>query len=187
MTVAFRFARRELRGRARGLWIVLACLALGVASIAAVGSLRAGIDRGLSEQGRSLLGGDLAVEAGPTPVPPAVGAMLSAAGARLSDIVSMRSLLVAPSGERMLVELKAVDGQYPLVGGIALAPAGALRAALSVRDGLPGLVAQQVVLDRLALHPGDHVRLGSAIFVVRAALATEPDRSAGPMLLAPRR
>lgn len=186
MRIAFTFARRELRGRGRGLWIVLACLALGVAAIAAVGSLRASIDRGLVEQGRSLLGGDLAVESGPTPVPAAVSAMLRGVGARLSDVVTMRSLLVATSGDRMLVELKAVDGRYPLVGATTLAPAGGLPATLAVRDGLPGLVAQQVVLDRLALHPGDRVRLGSATFAVRAALVEEPDRSAGPMLLAPR-
>ena len=60
--LAFRLARRELRGGVRGLWIVLLCLALGVAVIAAVGTLRAATDRGLAEDGRRILGGDLEVE-----------------------------------------------------------------------------------------------------------------------------
>ena len=46
MSPALTFARRELRTGTRGLRIVLACLALGVAAIAAVGSLRDGIDPG---------------------------------------------------------------------------------------------------------------------------------------------
>ena len=53
--IAFTFARRELRGGVRGLRIVIACLALGVAAIAAVGSLREGIGRGLATEGRRLL------------------------------------------------------------------------------------------------------------------------------------
>ena len=42
--LAFRFARRDLRGGVAGLRIVLACLALGVAAITAVGTLRAGVN-----------------------------------------------------------------------------------------------------------------------------------------------
>ena len=59
MNLAFTLARRELRRGVRGLWIVLLCLALGVGVIAAVGTLRAAVDAGLSADGRSLLGGDL--------------------------------------------------------------------------------------------------------------------------------
>ena len=47
LSLALRIARRELRGGLRGLRIVLACLALGVAAITAVGTLRAGVDAGL--------------------------------------------------------------------------------------------------------------------------------------------
>ena len=93
----------------RGLRIVLACLALGVAAIAAVGSLRAAIERGLAADGRRILGGDLEVEGGAQPLPDALRDWLRASGGRLSDVVLMRSMLVAASGERQLVELKAVD------------------------------------------------------------------------------
>ena len=49
LAIAARFARRELRGGLRGIRIFLACLALGVAAIAAVGlktSLKDVIDVG---------------------------------------------------------------------------------------------------------------------------------------------
>ena len=189
--LAFRLARRELRGGVRGLWIVLLCLALGVAVIAAVGTLRAATDRGLAEDGRRILGGDLEVESGSQPLPDALRDWLRARGAALSDVVQMRSMLVAPSGERQLVELKAVDRAWPLVGkpelGLLSREAGEGRGG-GVASALSdhGLLAEPVVLDRLDLHPGDTVRLGNASFTVRGALLSEPDRVAAPLILGPR-
>ncbi len=134
MMLALRLARRELRGGVRGLWIVLLCLALGVAVIAAVGSLRAATDRGLAEDGRRILGGDLEVESGSQPLPDELRQWLRARGATLSDVVQMRSMLVAPSGERQLVELKAVDPAWPLVGqAVIMAPSP--KPPLPLREG----------------------------------------------------
>ena len=62
LSIAGRFARRELRGGLRGFRIFLACLALGVAAIAGAGSVRTAIQTGLSEQGAVLLGGDALAE-----------------------------------------------------------------------------------------------------------------------------
>src|SRR3984957_7444456 len=98
--LAFRLARRELRGGVRGLTTVLLCLALGVGVIAAVGSLRAAVDAGPAADGRRILGGDLAVEGGNAPLPDELRAWLHGHGATTSDVTLMRSLLVAPSGER---------------------------------------------------------------------------------------
>jgi putative ABC transport system permease protein len=58
VSLALRIARRELRGGLRGFRIFLACLALGVAAIAAVGSVREAIQQGLSREGATILGGD---------------------------------------------------------------------------------------------------------------------------------
>ena len=181
MRLAWRWAWRDLRGGVRGLRIVLACLALGVAAIAAVGSLRAAVDRGLATEGRRLLGGDIAIEGGAQPLPPALRTWLEARGGRISAIVLMRSLLVAASGERQLIELKVVDPAYPLVGVPVLDPAMPLAQALG-----GGLVADPLVLQRLRLHPGDIVRLGEASFVLRAALTSEPDHASGLAILGPR-
>ncbi len=186
MKLALRLARRELRGGVRGLVIVLLCLALGVAVIAAVGTLRAAIDGGLAADGRALLGGDLAIDGGSQPLPDTLRDWLHARGASLSDVIQMRSMLVASSGERQLIELKAVDAAWPLVGAPVLSPPMPIAAALAPHDGQYGLVAEQVALDRLGLHPGDTVRLGSATFRVSAVLVSEPDQVATTALLGPR-
>lgn len=49
-----------------------------------------------------------------------------------------------------------------------------------------GLLAEQIILDRLKIHPGDTVRLGNASFTIRGTLVSEPDRVAAPLILGPR-
>ncbi len=182
MSLAFKLARRELRGGVRGLWIVVLCLALGVGVIAAVGSLQAAVEAGLSADGRALLGGDLEVDTGPEPAPAALPTWLAGQGARTSEIAQMRSMLVVPSGQRQLIELKAVDDSWPLVGTAGTDPPQTLPAAFANH----GLLVERLVLDRLGLKPGDTVRLGTASFHVSGVLTSEPDRVATAALLAPR-
>ena len=171
-------ARRELRGGVRSLRIVLACLALGVAAIAAVGTLRAGIQAGLQADGARILGGDIEVRSGARPSPPELRAWAAARGGEVSAITTMRAMLVSPGGERMLVELKAVDAAYPLYGALALDPPVALA---------PGSVAlDPLVAERLGLRPGDRVRIGEAQLRVAAVVAQEPDKVATPALFGPR-
>src|ERR1700722_2869497 len=184
--LAFRFARRDLRGGVTGLTTVLLCLALGVGVIAAVGSLRAAVDAGLAADGRRILGGDIDIDGGNAPLPDTLRTWLRAHGATISDVMMMRSLRVAPSGERTLIELKAVDPAWPLVGQAATAPPQTIANALAERDGHYGLLADPLVLDRLGLKPGDLARLGSATFRVSGALTSEPDRVATPSIFGPR-
>ncbi len=184
--LAVRLARRDLRGGVRGLTTVLLCLALGVAVIAAVGSLRAAVNAGLAADGRRILGGDIAVDGGNLPLPDNLRSWLRDRGATLSDVTMMRSLLVAPSGERTLIELKAVDAAWPLVGQAETAPPQPIPAALAERDGHFGLLADPLVLDRLGLRTGDLARLGTATLRVAGALTTEPDRVATPSIFGPR-
>ena len=58
---AVRLAFRDLRGGLKGFRIFILCLALGVTAIAGVGSLSGAIYRGLTENGRAILGGDVAL------------------------------------------------------------------------------------------------------------------------------
>jgi putative ABC transport system permease protein len=59
LPLALRLARREMRGGLRGFGIFLACLTLGVAAIAGVGSLSAAVEAGLKGDARTVLGGDV--------------------------------------------------------------------------------------------------------------------------------
>jgi putative ABC transport system permease protein len=182
-------ARRELRGGLAGFRIFLACLALGVAAIAAVGTVRAAIERGLAEQGAVILGGDAQVEFVYRFASPEERAHLDAQAARVSEIVDFRSMAVAgPAGaeERALTQVKGVDDAWPLLGDAALATAGSVADALAPQDGLPGALMDRVLADRLGLAPGDPFRLGEQTFRLGAVLLREPDSAAGGFALGPR-
>ncbi len=169
--LAAKLARRELRSGIKGLRIVLACLALGVAAIAGVGSLRTAIVAGLARDGARVLGGDLEIEGGSQPLPDSLRNWLHGRGARTSDVVTTRSMLVAESGDRQLVELKAVDDAWPLIGTATFDPPQPTTA--------PGVAVERIVMDRLGLKPGDTVRLGDARLKLRGVLIDEPDRVSG--------
>jgi putative ABC transport system permease protein len=178
LRTGLRLARRELRGGVKGLRIVLACLALGVAAITAVGTLRAATEAGLAADGARILGGDLEVQVSHRPIPEEALRWMEARGAVVSEVVGMRAMAVAASGERTLVELKAVDPRYPLYGELLLEPPGRLG---------PGEVAvERVVTERLGVAAGDTLRLGEARLRVRGVIAQEPDRVASPAVLGPR-
>lgn len=178
LLLALRFARRDLRGGVKGLRIVLACLALGVAAITAVGTLRAGIEAGIRSDGARILGGDIEVASQNGPLPQEVQEWMAARGARLSRVTAMRAMAVAPDGERTLVELKAVDEAYPLFGELVLDPPGPL-----VRGEV---VVERVVADRLGLRPGAEIRIGDARFTLRGTIVAEPDKVTSPAILGPR-
>ena len=176
--LGLKLAARELRGGTRGLRVVLACLALGVAAIAAVGSLRAGIQAGMQADGARILGGDFEVRGGYQPVPPEVIAWARARGAEPSRVLMTRAMLVAASGERTLVELKLVDGAYPLFGALGLEP------AVGIAPGT--LAVEPAVMERLGLRLGEEMRLGEARLRLAAIITEEPDKVASPTIFGPR-
>ncbi len=189
LTLAARFARRELRGGLRGFRIFLACLALGVAAIAAVGSVRSSIEAGLAREGAALLGGDAEMDFTYRFATEEERAWMDSVAGQVSEIVDFRSMAVVGKGdtaERGLTQIKAIDGAYPLIGTVVLTPDLPLDDALAAQDGLPGAVMERVLIDRLGLAIGETFRLGTQEFRLSAELTREPDSAAGGFALGPR-
>ncbi|MCQ0092218.1 ABC transporter permease [Roseovarius sp. M141] len=186
LRAAARLAGRELRGGLAGFRILLACIILGVAAIAAVGTIRASIEAGLTSKGAVLLGGDAEIGLTYRFADPAERNWIDAQATRVSEIVDFRSLAIAPDGDRALTQVKAVDAAYPLVGTTGLDPAMPLATALDGQAGLPGGVMAPQLMARLELKPGDIFRLGGQDFVLMAALVDEPDGAAAGFALGPR-
>ncbi len=189
LPIAARIARRELRGGVAGFRIFLLCLTLGVAAIAAVGTVREAVEAGLRDQGAVMLGGDAAIETDFRRATAEERAFMDGVATRVSEIVDFRSMAVAGEGAaavRGLTQVKAVDDAYPLTGSVRLSPPMPLAEALAGRDGLPGGVMQKVLIDRLGLQPGDTFRLGTQAFRLMAELVVEPDASAAGFSFGPR-
>jgi putative ABC transport system permease protein len=183
--LSMRFAARELRAGVRGFRIFLACLALGVAAIAAASSTAEAFRHGLAGQAREILGGDLAVSVRARHFSPQERAAMARLG-RVSYAVANRAMAEAPSGERRLVEIRGVGGDYPLAGRVELEGAASLAAALAPQDGAAGAAVERTLLERLHLKLGDRFVVGNTPMVARAVLVQEPDRLSRGFALGPR-
>ena len=184
--LAFRLARRELRGGLRGVRVFLACLVLGVATIAGIGSLAGSVGAGITADARNLLGGDIEARLAYRQADAAERAYLARNGT-LSEVASMRAMARTVDGaRRSLIELKAVDPAYPLYGAVALSPAQSLDATIDRRDGVFGAAVDPAILTRLGLKLGDSIRVGAAVLQLRATIVREPDAAAGGLGLGPR-
>ena len=188
-SAAFKIAARELRGGLRGFRVFLACLALGVAAITAVGIVRESITAGLEREGASILGGDASIQLTYRFAEDFERDWMAENALATSEIVDFRSMAVFDAGEgaeRALTQVKGVDGLYPLYGEVVLDPPQSLALALAGQDGVPGAVMDRVLADRLGLAARGIFRLGTQEFVLSGILEREPDSAQGGFGLGPR-
>ncbi len=185
MSLALTIARRELRGGLAGFRVFLACLALGVAAIAAVGTLRTGIQQGLTDQGAVILGGDAEMRFTYRAADADERAWMDRIATRVSEVYDFRSMVLT-TDDQALTQVKAVDGGWPLTGAASLDPAIPVDEALATVNGLPGALLDPVLIDRLGLAIGDSFRLGTQTFRLTAALIREPDSASTGFALGPR-
>ncbi len=186
LKLAVRFSLREMRGGLSGFLIFLTCIALGVAAIGGVNSVARSITAGVSNQGQILLGGDIRFELNQRQASAQELAYLESLGA-LATSANMRSMARLEDGsDQTLAEVKAVDGSYPLFGDLFTEPSLPKAELFGERNGVFGAVAAPLMFDRLGIKPGSRIKLGKAIFELRATLVTEPDAASDGFGFAPR-
>uniref|UniRef100_B0SYS5 ABC3 transporter permease C-terminal domain-containing protein n=1 Tax=Caulobacter sp. (strain K31) TaxID=366602 RepID=B0SYS5_CAUSK len=183
--LSFRLAARELRSGVRGFRIFLACLALGVAAIAAAGSTAEAFRHGLASQAREILGGDLSFSVENRDFTPAEHAAFDRLGVT-TYTAGARAMAETSSGERRLVSLRGVDGRFPLAGTVKIDGAPDLKAALADHGGAPGAAVEPALLDRLHMKLGDRFQAGPVSLVATAILVSEPDGLSRGFALGPR-
>jgi putative ABC transport system permease protein len=184
-SLPLRYALREMRGGLRGFYVFIACIALGVMAIAGVGSVAASLREGLAREGRTLLGGDVAFSLFQREARPEEIAFLRTRGG-VSVTASLRGMARADDGRLALVEIKAVDAAYPMLGELTLEPKMPIKDLLADHDGIFGAAADSTLLSRLDLKLGDRISVGSATFQIRSVDVTEPDKLAGGLGFGPR-
>jgi putative ABC transport system permease protein len=173
---------RELRGGLKGFRIFIACLALGVMVIAAVGALADALRAGLASQGETILGGDVTFARMHIRATPEERALFASLG-RVSETSTMRTMARRLDGsDQALAELKAVDAAYPLTGETTIEDGKSFRGAIADN----GAIVDPILLERLGLKVGDRFRVGQAEIDVTGVLKAEPDAVADRLTYGPR-
>lgn len=171
-------ARRDLNARFKGLRLLVLCIFLGTAALAAIGTLTAAIERELASSGQELLGGDVEVALWQRGLTEDERAALSEYGT-VSEGYRLQAMALAGDNAAP-VELKAVDERWPLYGTLTLTDGRSVGAP----QGTDAWLAKGA-MDRLGIAVGDSFAVGGVALRAAGVIENEPDRLSEGFQLGP--
>lgn len=180
----WRLARTDLRSGLAGFRVFVVSLALGALVIAASGAAAQAFRDGLSARSREIIGGDLLVSVPQRPLAEEALAAWRAEG-RTAYTIETRAMGQARE-ERRLLDVRGYGPGFPLEGKVETREAPALAEALAVRDGVPGALVEQGVLDAFDVAVGDRLQVGRGEVRITGVLLKEPDALGRGFALSPR-
>jgi putative ABC transport system permease protein len=193
-------AWRETRSAWRHFLYFLVCIAVGVGAVVGISLFSANVERAVTKEARGLLGGDLEIRLS-RPVSPEGRTVIESLTERgiavthVSELVAMAARADKTRGQgqpTQIVELKAVEPEYPFYGVLRLEPSEDLAALLASNGrGCPGhpcfgVLVQESLLIRMGLAVGEDLTIGQGHFRITGVVRTEPDRMANAFSLGPR-
>lgn len=187
MTAAalLRLAWRESRTARRRLLLYMSSIAFGVAALVAIDSFAGNVTSSIREQSRTLLGGDVSLQAR-AEFPPVVDTLLdslSRGGITSSRITTFASMALADrTGVTRLVQVRAASPGYPFYGGIETVPA----AAWATVHSEPVVFVDPSLLVALDAVVGDSIRLGLRHFKIAGTLGNVPGDAGITAVIGPR-
>lgn len=180
-----RLAWRESRSARRRLALYMSSIAFGVAALVAIDSFAGNVTRSVREQSRTLLGGDMALQARAA-FPAVVDTLidsLSTLGVQHARVANFTSMALAESsGNTRLVQVRAVSPGYPFYGEIETVPADGWR---RVHDDTVVFVDPSLLVS-LDARVGDRLRLGQQVFTIGGTLGNVPGDAGITAVIGPR-
>lgn len=178
--LSLKIAMHELRHGWRHFSVFVACLVLGVAIMASINTLGATIKTSLNNEAQSLLGGDMEIHIRGVEATQKQREFIAKYG-NVSYVATLRSMLHS-GDQHTLVEIKAIDENYPLIGTLDF------NETVSKEDVFSnnGIAVDSILLSQLGLTLGDIVKIGESDYTIRATIKTEPDRAVQIFSFGPR-
>jgi putative ABC transport system permease protein len=189
MMFVLRMAAREIRSSWHRLLFFFVCIAVGVAAIIALRSVIQSVRAGMSRQAQVLIASDILL----TSNREFTGKVLETIAAeqrsgrigvvsRATEIPTMVRPADPSKAVARMVELRAVERDFPLYGTLTLAN-GTYSYDLLLNHGA---IVRPELLAQLDLKVGDRILIGNLPFEIRGVIASEPGRSLGAFSLGPR-
>ena len=169
---------RELRGSFNEFKIVVASIFLGVFIISAVGSISKNLKSEINNKRAEMLGGNFELSTTYQEFPKNIKKWLEENGTT-TQIIELRTMLSYNSQsqiKRRIVELKAVDNNYPLIGKVVISPNQELKLSLNTKKNTKNILIDKSLKDQLGINVGDLINLGKSKFKINGIIEKEPDR-----------
>jgi putative ABC transport system permease protein len=183
-------AVRETRASWQRLVFFFICIAVGVAAIVALRSVIRSVRDVLGGEARSLIAADVLIATNRDWTPDAratIDRRLAEAGStgRTETVETPTMVRPADSAKVVarMVELKAIQAQFPIYGTMTLAGGQAFSHAMLENRGA---LVRPELLTSLGVEVGDSLTIGQASFTIRGVVASEPGRNIGAFSLGPR-
>jgi putative ABC transport system permease protein len=179
--------RRELIASGRRFGLYGTCMAIGIAVVVGLHSLREAVDEAVDLQSRELLGADLRLESRNAFGPAMQGALEELEQSALvpgTEATRLGSMALAErSGRSRLIDLLAIEGDYPLYGSVWTEPAHRWS---EFADAEGRVFVDATLLIQLDVEIGDRLRIGGQSFEIAAAVKKAPGSSGLQAEVAPR-
>lgn len=169
---------KELRGSFNEFKIVITSIFIGVFIITAVGSLSQNLKYQIDNKRSELLGGTYELSTTYQEFPRDVKNWLEQNG-EVSQIVEMRTMLSSLKSlpyKRRIVELKAVDENWPLIGEIRIKSEKKTSSSIKINENIDKIFIDEGLKKQLNISIGDIVKLGNIKVKVEGIIIKEPDR-----------
>jgi putative ABC transport system permease protein len=156
---------------------------LGIAALAAVGSLGVNLNRAIEEQAKTLLGADLVINSR-EPFTPDAEQLFTQIGGEQSREISLTTMIYFPrNGGTRLAMARGLGGGFPFYGQFETEPGAADK---EFRHSNGGALVEQSLMAQFDVQVGDEVRIGNLKSHVAAKLEKIPGESIALSAIAPR-
>jgi len=177
----FKMAWRDSRKNRSRLLLFTSSIILGIAALVAVYSFRDNLQRDIEDQAKTLTGADLIIDSQKAFSKPVIK-MLDTLGierAKQLDFASM--LYFVKGGGIRIMQVRALEGNYPFYGAIETTPTIAAKALQTGRN----VLVDKTVMMQFKARPGDSVRVGKVTFAIAGVLNQAPGQNGVGAAVAP--
>jgi len=185
--LTWRLAWRQLVSDRSFAFSMIINMALGLTGYLAVSGFNRSFLQEIRSRTRQIAGGDVVVSSR-QPWSTKHLELISEnlpSGAQASEEVSLVSMLSTKNSTR-LVELRFVDDQFPLYGGVELRDQGKIAPGQASKMVAGDIWIYRELQSQLALSSSDEVKIGEGLFRVRDVVIDDPSSGSGGFSFAPR-
>jgi putative ABC transport system permease protein len=178
----WRMARRESRQSRGRLLLFFSPIVLGIAALAAIGSLGRNLESAIAEQSKALLGADLSLSSRDPFTTEQEEWLRGLGGAQSREVVCSSMIYLPRTGNTRLVQVHGLDGGFPYYGELTTEPPGA---AGEFRQGGVALV-EDSLLQQFDAQIGDSIGVGNLTNRIIGRLQKVPGENVMLSAIAPR-
>ncbi|MBL0340134.1 MAG: FtsX-like permease family protein [Bacteroidetes bacterium] len=176
-----KMAWRDSRKNRSRLFLFMSSIILGIAALVAINSFGDNLKRQVNEEAKSLLSADLEIES-KQPFPDSLKQFLDSLNLQTTEEINFASMVLFPkNGGARLVNIRAVESEFPYYGKLLTNPSNATNV---YSTGQMALV-DKTLLTQFNASPGDEIKIGTQIFKIAGSILKVPGQSGITSSVAP--